>query len=238
MKKAEAHRRSKSNTPRVAPQDPCNCGCKEEGETWMKPEPKHLNDSMCNPDVAHSGGEGYPAIHKQNKPQYAAVLTSDGKALTPIRIGRAKQMARDGKARVVRHTPFVIQLNYTTEEHVPMMTLGIDTGYGHVGFSIVSEETNKEYYRGILELETNNITKKRINEKRMYRRNRRNRLWHRPERWLNRGKPEGWLPPSVLRLYNAQTGLVKWLKRWFPYTKLRFEIGKFDIHDSLFCEES
>lgn len=40
---------------------------------------------------------------------------------------------------------------------------------------------------------------------------------------------EGWLPPSVLRLYNAQTGLVKWIGRWFPYSKLRFEIGKFDI---------
>ena len=195
----------------------------------MKPEPERLNDTMCNPDVAHPGGEENPAIHKQNKPQYAAVLTAGGKALTPTRIGRAKQLVRDGKARVVRHTPFVIQLNYTTEEHVPEMTLGIDTGYGHVGFSVISRETNKEYCRGILEIESNNITKKRIDEKRSYKRNRRNRLWHRPARWMNRGRPDGWLPPSVLRLYNAQTGLVKWIGKWFPYSKLKFEIGKFDI---------
>lgn len=229
MKKAEAHRRSESDTPWVAPQDPCDCGREDDGETWMKPEPERLNDPVRNPDVAHPGGEGNPAIHKQIKPQYAAVLTACGGALTPTRIGRAKQLVRDGKAKVVCHTPFVIQLNYTTEEHVPAMTLGIDTGYGHVGFSIISEETHREYYRGILELEVNNVTKKRIDEKRMYRRNRRNRLWHRPARWMNRKKPDGWLPPSVSRLYNAQAGLVRWIGRWFPYSKLRFEIGKFDI---------
>lgn len=229
MKTAEAHRRSESDTPRVTPQDPCNCGREDEDETWMKPEPERLNDPACNPDVAHPGGEGYPAIHKQIKPRFAAVLTADGRALTPTRIGRAKQLVRAGKAMVVRHTPFVIQLNYTTEEYIPSMALGIDTGYGHVGFSVISEETNKEYYRGILELEANNATKRRIDEKRMYRRNRRNRLWHRPARWMNRKKPDNWLPPSVLRLYNAQTGIVRWIGRWFPYTKLRFEIGKFNI---------
>ena len=229
MKKAEAHRRIEIDTPRVTPQDPCNCGREDDGETWMKPEPERLNDPVRNPDVAHPGGEGHPAIHKQIKPRYAAVLTAGGRALTPTRIGRAKQLVRDGKARVVRHTPFTIQLNYTTGEHVPAMTLGIDTGYGHVGFSVISEETHREYYRGILELETNNVTKKRIDEKRMYRRLRRSRLWHRPARWMNRRTPEGWLPPSVSRLYNAQTGLVRWIGRWFPYTKLRFEIGKFDI---------
>ena len=229
MKKAEAHRRIEIDTPRVTPQDPCNCGREDDGETWMKPEPERLNDPVRNPDVAHPGGEGHPAIHKQIKPRYAAVLTAGGRALTPTRIGRAKQLVRDGKARVVRHTPFTIQLNYTTGEHVPAMTLGIDTGYGHVGFSVISEETHREYYRGRLELETNNVTKKRIDEKRMYRRLRRSRLWHRPARWMNRRTPEGWLPPSVSRLYNAQTGLVRWIGRWFPYTKLRFEIGKFDI---------
>lgn len=108
MKKAEAHRRSESDTPWVAPQDPCDCGREDDGETWMKPEPERLNDPVRNPDVAHPGGEGNPAIHKQIKPQYAAVLTACGGALTPTRIGRAKQLVRDGKAKVVCHTPFVI----------------------------------------------------------------------------------------------------------------------------------
>lgn len=62
MKRAAAHRRSESDTPRVTPQYPCNCGREDEGETWMKPEPERLNDTMCNPDVAHPGGEG-------NKPE-------------------------------------------------------------------------------------------------------------------------------------------------------------------------
>lgn len=108
MKKAEAHRRIEIDTPRVTPQDPCNCGREDDGETWMKPEPERLNDPVRNPDVAHPGGEGHPAIHKQIKPRYAAVLTAGGRALTPTRIGRAKQLVRDGKARVVRHTPFTI----------------------------------------------------------------------------------------------------------------------------------
>lgn len=99
MKTAAASRRSESYTPRVTPQDPCNCGCEDGGETWMKLEPERLNDPVRSPDVAHPGGEEHPAIHKQIKPQYAAVLTAGGRALTPTRIGRAKQLQTTGEGR-------------------------------------------------------------------------------------------------------------------------------------------
>lgn len=42
MKRTAAHRRSESDTPRVTPQDPCNCGREDEGETWMGNKPERI----------------------------------------------------------------------------------------------------------------------------------------------------------------------------------------------------
>lgn len=71
MRLVAVHRRSESDTPWGAPQAPCNCGRKNEGETIqeMKPESKRLNDPMYNLDVAHPGADENRAIHKQIKSQ-------------------------------------------------------------------------------------------------------------------------------------------------------------------------
>lgn len=77
MLKVKASGRSGSDTPRDAPQVPCNCGRKDEREEQKgtKREPKRLNDAARNLDVAHQGVEGHRPIHKNNKPTaYACVL--------------------------------------------------------------------------------------------------------------------------------------------------------------------
>lgn len=131
MKKVKASGRSGSDTPRNAPQVPCNCGredeCKELKGT--KHEPERLNDAARSLDVAHQGTEGHRPIHKNNKPKtYACVLHWDGTPLTPTKIGKAKAMVRGGRVRVVRHNPFTIQLTKETTKHTPEMTFGIDAG--------------------------------------------------------------------------------------------------------------
>lgn len=151
MKKVKASGRSESDTPRNASQVPCNCGREDEREEQKgtKREPKRLNDAARNLDVAHQGAEGHRPIHKNNKPKtYACVLHWDGAPLTPTKIGKAKAMVRGGRATVVRHNPFTVQLTKETTKHAPEMTLGVDAGYSHVGYAIVSEETRREYFRG------------------------------------------------------------------------------------------
>ena len=50
-------------------------------------------------------------------------------------------MASEKKARVVRRTPFTIQLLYGTgSERVQPVTLGVDTGYGTAGYSASTED--------------------------------------------------------------------------------------------------
>ena len=239
MKKVKASGRSESDTPRNAPQVPCNCGREDEREEQKgtKREPKRLNDAARSLDVAHQGAEGYRPIHKNNKPKiYACVLHWDGTPLTPTKIGKAKVMVRGGRATVVRHNPFTVRLTNETTKHAPEMTLGIDAGYRHVGYAIVSEEAKREYFRGTLEQEygkTGNPTSERLTERAMYRRQRRNRLWYREPRFNNRRKKFGKYPPSIERKYLTHLNLWRMWARLVPIIETVVESGKFDIQAAM-----
>ena len=63
----------------------------------------------------------------------------------------------------------------------------------------------------------------------MYRRNRRSRKWHRAPRFMNRGIPKGWLPPSISRRYNLHEKIINELNKILPITNVIFELGNFDI---------
>ena len=64
----------------------------------------------------------------------------------------------------------------------------------------------------------------------MYRINRRSRHhWYRQPRFLNRKKPEGWLPPSIQRRYDTHLRLIERLKQILPISNITIEIAKFDI---------
>ena len=231
MKKAAVHRRSGSDTPWDAPLVPCNCGCENE-ECQVERESSestHLNDPVSSPEVADKGETN--SVQKNNT--FAMVLHKDGTRLMPTRIGNAKDLVRKGRATIVDCKPLVIQLTYETTKRKQDLTLGIDSGFVHVGYSVVSQELNREYICGELEMEHSasdqNPTKTRLTERAMYRRNRRNRLWHRESRFLNRGIKEGWLAPSISRKCETHMRLCKKLCKYLPITSVRFEVGNFDI---------
>lgn len=69
------------------------------------------------------------------------VLNKDGKPLMPTnRHGRIRKLLNSGKAIVVRRKPFTVQLMYETPDAVQPITLGIDTGYSHIGVSAVTDK--------------------------------------------------------------------------------------------------
>ena len=153
------------------------------------------------------------------------VLNKRGKALMPTCQSKARRLLNNGKAKVVKRFPFTIQLTEATGETRKDITLGIDSGYSHIGFSAVSDK--QELIGGEVLLE--NKTKGRLDERRMYRRGRRNKLWYREARFDNRKTILGWLPPSAQRRYNTHLGLVTRMKRLLPITKVVVEVGNFDI---------
>src|SRR3990167_703714 len=159
------------------------------------------------------------------KANYVYVLSKEGKPLMPCNSAKAKKLLRSKKAAVVKRYPFTIQLNFECENQVQEVKLGIDSGYKNIGFSAISE--TKELISGTVKLDGR--TSERLTERAMYRRNRRNKLWYREPRFLNRSKPEGWLPPSIQRRYDTHLNLIDKLKKILPISETIIEVANFDI---------
>ena len=153
------------------------------------------------------------------------VLSIDGKPLMPCKAAKARKLLKQGRAKVVKRTPFTIQLNFDCENQVQDIKLGVDTGYKHVGLSAVSSD--KELFRSEVELRTD--IQKLLSEKRQYRRTRRNRLWYRKARFLNRGIKAGWLAPSVEHRLNEHVKAVDFVKSILPVSEITVEAAVFDI---------
>jgi len=154
------------------------------------------------------------------------VINQHGEALMPCKPRKAKVLLREGKATVVSRNPFTIQLKYGSSGYKQDLTLGVDTGHSEVGISVVSDTT--EFYSAEAKLR-NDISEK-VSEKRMYRRNRRNRLRYRKPRFNNRTRKEGWLPPSVQWKVDAHLKIIHQLSALMPVTNVILETGNFDPH--------
>ena len=155
------------------------------------------------------------------------VLSKDGKPLMPTNSAKARLMLKQGKAKVVKRTPFTIRLIYGSSGYVQSITLGVDSGYKFIGLSAISEK--QELFDSEVELRTN--ISKLLSEKRQYRRTRRNRLWYRPARFLNRvkSKKKGWLAPSVEHRLNEHIKAIELVSSILPISKVVVEAAAFDI---------
>jgi len=181
-------------------------------------------DSLSKPPL-NTPEVNQPSTNNEDLPSKVFVLSIKGTPLMPTKCSRARKMLISGKARVVKRFPFTIQLNFECENVVQEISLGVDTGFGNIGFSAITEK--EELICGTLILDGR--TKERLDEKRMYRRNRRNKLWYRESRWSNRVRKEGWLPPSTERRYQTHLTIMKQLKKLLPISNITLEVAKFDI---------
>ena len=177
-----------------------------------------LKTSSNNPEV------NLP-VHSRGLEPLIYVLNLNNIPLMPCTACKAKKLLKSDKAVVVKFKPYTIKLNFECENKVQEVTLGIDSGSKFIGFSAVSSD--KELICGTLILD--NKTKSRLKEKSMYRRGRRNKLWYRKPRFLNRKKKEGWLPPSIQRKYDTHLNLISRIKKLIPINKIIIEVGNFDI---------
>ena len=155
------------------------------------------------------------------------VLNIKGKPLMPCKAAKARKLLRAGRAKVVKRTPFTIQLNFKCENKVQDVKLGVDTGYKNVGLSAVSN--TKELFRSEVELRTDIV--KLLSERHQYRRTRRNRLWYRKARFLNRvrTKKNGWLASSVQHRLDSHIKAINFVKSILPITSITVEAAAFDI---------
>jgi hypothetical protein len=186
------------------------------------PSATSLKTSSNNPEETQSQHKG-----KQDSRVLVDVyvLTRNGKPLMPTSPREAKKLLKENKAKVVKRCPFTIQMLGPCGESVQEITCGIDSGYENVGFNCLTEK--KVLIAGEVKLDSR--MKKRLDERRMYRRNRRNKLWYRKPKFLNRAIPKGWLPPSIQRRFDTHIALIERLKKILPISKVIVETASFDI---------
>lgn len=156
------------------------------------------------------------------------VLTKDNKPLMPTeRFGKVRKLLKSGKAKVVKRTPFTIQLLYDTTEFTQPVSLGIDAGSKHIGVSATTKD--KVLYEADVELRNDIVDL--LSTRRQNRRNRRNRKTrYRKARFDNRvhSKHKGWLAPSIEQKINTHLTVVKKVHEILPISNTVVEVAAFD----------
>ena len=154
------------------------------------------------------------------------VVDRNKKPLNPCRPARARKLLRTGLAKVLKRYPFTIILNKEVTECTHRYWLKIDPGSRTTGLAILQE--NRVIWGAELTHRGSQI-REAITSRRQLRRSRRNRKTrYRKPRFLNRRRPEGWLPPSLMsRVYNILTWVNR-LCQICPISGLSQELVRFD----------
>jgi len=204
------------NVPTDTPQVCSSTTCLLNREDTLSVGKKLLASN--NPDVDNS------SVQEVLK-TYVYVLSKDGSPLMPCSNAKARKLLKSQRATIVRHRPFTIQLAFECENKTQEVVLGVDPGYKNIGLSARTE--SRELFSANVQLR-NNVSKL-LTERAMYRRNRRNRLWYRKPRFLNRKKKVGLLTPSVQHRLDSHIRLVNKVKEFLPISEIIVEVANFDI---------
>lgn len=155
----------------------------------------------------------------------ACVLSKNGERLMPtIRLGKVRHLLKDGKAKIIKHHPFTIQLLYDSKTDTQPIEICEDVGYNYIGISVKSE--SHEYVSA--QYDTLQDEKDCHDDCRKMRRSRRNRLRYRQTRFDNRKRGEGWLAPSLEHKKELNVNVIKMYCEVAPITHATVEVGSFD----------
>ncbi len=155
------------------------------------------------------------------------VINQRNQPLMPCSPRKARLLLKQGEAKIVKRTPFTIQLLQATGETKQDITLGVDAGSKHIGLSATTQK--KEMFSAEVELRNDIVDL--LSTRRQNRRTRRNRLRYRKPRFLNRvgSKNKGWLAPSIENKIQTHISIVEKLYKLLPITKIIVEVASFDI---------
>lgn len=176
---------------------------------------------------------GARTTHNGAKPKHEVfvfVLSKAGAPLMPTHSAKARRMLQQGLAKVVRRTPFVIQMLVETRDYVQQVDAGLDAGAKNIG--VAARVGAKVLYAAIVQTRQQEISSK-MSQRSMYRRNRRGRkLRYRQPRFLNRAssRKSGRLPPSVRHVLDAHEREIRFVESILPNVRWHFELASFDIH--------
>ena len=146
----------------------------------------------------------------------------------PCTPARARLLLKQNKAAVWRRYPFTLILRVARPDAITQpLRLKIDPGSRTSGLAVTNDTTGEVVWVAQLTHRGEQVHK--ALETAAVRRGRRQRhTRYREPRFLNRRRPKGWLPPSLLsRARNVETWVAR-LMRWCPIGALSYEVARFD----------
>ena len=156
------------------------------------------------------------------------VLNKNKKPLNPCHPAKARKLLKQGKAVVHKKYPFTIRLKELKEDdkNDNEYRLKIDYGSRYTGFAII--KNNKEVV-WLAEIHHKTNIKKKMDDRRAFRRRRRNKnLRYRKPRFNNRKRKQGWMPPTMQSKIDNIKTWVERLNKLCPLTHISYENAKFD----------
>ena len=156
---------------------------------------------------------------------FVYVLNKQGEPFMPCTPRKARMLLKQQKAKVVKRTPFTIQLLYGSSGYKQSVSLGVDVGTKHVGLSATTEQ--QVLLEGEAQLRTD--IQELLATRLQFRKARRSRTTrYRKARFLNRKKTKGWLAPSIQHKVDSHIKLVNLIHQILPVAKITVEVAQFD----------
>ncbi len=159
------------------------------------------------------------------KPNHVLVIDTNKTPLTPCTPCMASKLLKAGKAAVFRRFPFTIILKKECKPSKDNVQIKIDPGSRHTGLVLLQD--NKVIWVGELN-HRGSLIKKKLESRRVSRRLRRSKLRYRKPRFLNRTRPDGWLPPSLMHRVLTVMTWVRRLIKFAPISSIAVELVRFD----------
>lgn len=154
------------------------------------------------------------------------VINKHGRPLMPCNPRKARILLKQEKAKVIKRTPFTIQLLYGSSGYRQPVSLGVDAGSKVIGLSATTDK--KVLFEAEVELR-NDITKLLADRRELRRSRRYRKARYRKPRFDNRRRPNGWLAPSIRNKIEAHIKAVKMVCEILPVSEITVEVASFDI---------
>ena len=194
---------------------------------------EHLRNTQDNPKLSFHlrSGNNLSRNTKSSISARVFVLGVDGKPLTPCKQSKAKKLLKGKQAKPIwnKFGQFGIQMIVETNNQTPETILGIDNGTKFEGYSIVSEKENNVNVMWLLPNKKTLV--KKLKERRILRRARRQRNCRRREARFNNRSREGFIAPSQLQIVQSRLKAIKEFFKSYPISKVAFEDVKFNHRD-------
>ncbi|MEM8640568.1 MAG: RNA-guided endonuclease IscB [Cyanobacteria bacterium P01_G01_bin.54] len=157
---------------------------------------------------------------------FVLVMDTQKKPLTPCKPGTARRLLSAGKAAVYRRYPFTIILTKVVNETPESCQLKLDPGSKTTGIAIL--KGNQVLWGANLQHRGQAIKASLLSRRQLRRSRRSRKTRYRQPRFLNRTRPNGWLPPSLQHRASTVITWVNRLRRFCAINIVAQELVRFD----------